>query len=137
VSRTIFLDSSGWFAAIAPRDALHRKARALYGDATRAGAAFLSTALVVAEVHALVLRDRGPDGGRKFLAAAFDTPSHHIVAGDPELLRAAVDEWIGGFADQSFSLCDAVSFEVMRREGLTHALAFDRHFEVAGFQLLR
>jgi predicted nucleic acid-binding protein len=33
-------------------------------------------------------------------------------------------------------LCDAVSFEVMRRERITSALATDRHFAVAGFDIV-
>ena len=41
------------------------------------------------------------------------------------------------FHDQDFSLTDAVSFELMVREGLSEAFAFDRHFTVAGFQLVR
>ena len=40
------------------------------------------------------------------------------------------------FSDQAFSLVDAVSFEVMRRNKVTHAFAFDRHFAIAGFELL-
>ncbi|HEU4993648.1 MAG TPA: hypothetical protein VFT29_02475 [Gemmatimonadaceae bacterium] len=73
----------------------------------------------------------------RFLEAAFDTPSHTIVAADLDLTRAAVREWIAGYPDQPFTLCDALSFEVMRRERVEHALAFDRHFQLAGFQLLR
>jgi predicted nucleic acid-binding protein len=41
------------------------------------------------------------------------------------------------FEDQPFSLVDAVSFELMRREDVTSAFAFDHHFEVAGFELLQ
>jgi predicted nucleic acid-binding protein len=44
--------------------------------------------------------------------------------------------WLNRFPDQRFSLIDAVSFEVMRRERLTSAFAFDRQFEVEGFELL-
>ncbi len=45
--------------------------------------------------------------------------------------------WLVRFQDQPFSLVDAVSFEVMRAEGVRSAFAFDRHFEIAGFELLR
>ena len=31
---------------------------------------------------------------------------------------------------------NAVSFEVMRRERITHALTFDRHFSLAGYEIL-
>lgn len=54
-----------------------------------------------------------------------------------DLVRDAVMEWLAHFADQRFSLVDAVSFEVMRQAGVSHAFAFDKHFEVAGFALLR
>jgi predicted nucleic acid-binding protein len=36
---------------------------------------------------------------------------------------------------REMSLVDAVSFEAMRRRGLDQPLAFDRHFEEAGFSL--
>jgi predicted nucleic acid-binding protein len=35
--------------------------------------------------------------------------------------------------DKSYSLCDAVSFIVMREHGITDALTTDRHFEQEGF----
>lgn len=37
----------------------------------------------------------------------------------------------------STTLVDAVSFKVMRAEKVAAAFAFDHHFEVAGFELLR
>ena len=39
-------------------------------------------------------------------------------------------------SDHRFSLCDAVSFEVMRRERIEHALTFDTHFTIAGYKTL-
>jgi len=63
--------------------------------------------------------------------------AHEWIPVSLELMYAATMSWLARFADQRFSLIDAVSFEVMRREKLTHAFAFDRHFEVAGFELLR
>lgn len=137
MSRAVFLDTSAWFAALSPRDEWHAAGFRLYTTATRAGLTIVTTTLVLAEVQSLLLRWRGPDIGRRFLAAAFATPSHWIVAPDLDITRSATERWIDGFADQSFSLCDAVSFEIMRRERLTHALAFDRHFTAAGFNVIR
>jgi predicted nucleic acid-binding protein len=135
--RTIFLDTSAWFAALSPRDRWHADALRIYREATRSGATFLTTTFVLAEMHALLLRWRDTAIGRRFLDTSLDTPAHAIVSPDLDLVREAIDRWIGGFADQSFSLCDAVSFEIMRRERVSHALAFDRRFDVAGFQVVR
>jgi predicted nucleic acid-binding protein len=136
VSRTVFLDTSAWYAALAPRDARHSLAARVYAEGRRAGITFLSTALVLAETHALIVSRRGPDAGRHFLEAVLRAPSHVIAPVDDALIHSAVDDWIAPYADQTFSLCDAVSFAVMRREAVARAFAFDRHFEVAGYELL-
>ena len=38
--------------------------------------------------------------------------------------------------DKNYSLCDAVSFILMRRRGLYEALTTDHHFEQEGFRRL-
>jgi hypothetical protein len=38
--------------------------------------------------------------------------------------------------DKTYSLCDAVSFVLMRRRNLSEALTTDRHFEQEGFRRL-
>jgi predicted nucleic acid-binding protein len=52
------------------------------------------------------------------------------------LVQGAIDQWMMRFTDQSFSLTDAVTFELMRVERVSSAFAFDEHFVVAGFTLL-
>lgn len=132
----LFLDSSGWFAALSPAERAHSAARALYDAAISHGSPLITTPLVVAEVHTLVLRWRGPRLAAAFLGAAFDGTVHHVVSLDAGLFDAAVERWIRRFADQRFSLCDGVSFEVMRQRRMTSALTLDAHFEHAGFRML-
>ena len=38
--------------------------------------------------------------------------------------------------DKTYSLCDAVSFALMRNRGIQEALSTDHHFEQAGFTAL-
>ena len=38
--------------------------------------------------------------------------------------------------DKNWSLCDAVSFELMSDFGVTEALTTDHHFEQAGFRAI-
>jgi len=135
MSAAIFLDASGWFAALNARDQHHAAAAPAYDDllASR-GARLITTNLVVAEVHALLVRSGGADAGVRFLDRLHDDPAHEVVWVTRDLERTAVDRWLRPFRDAAFSLTDAVSFEVMRREGLRTAFTFDGAFQAAGFE---
>lgn len=133
---SLFLDTAGWFAALSPREGGHAKAKDVYADAARRGLLLVSTPLVVAEMHTLILRWRGPGAGTFFLESVFESGAHHITPLDDDVFQVALSRWIRRFADKPLSLADAVSFEVMRRERITHALTFDRHFSLAGYEIL-
>jgi predicted nucleic acid-binding protein len=133
----LLLDTAGWFAALSPREHGHDIARESYADAVRHGQLLVTTPLVAAEMHTLILRWRGARAGAYFLETVFETGAHLIVPLDDELIAAALSRWIRRFADKPLSLADAVSFEVMRRERISRALTFDRHFADAGFEVLK
>lgn len=130
----LFLDTAGWFAAITPRESGHARARQIYSDAAKAGERLVTTPLVIAEMHAMILRWATVPAGQAFLELALESGTHTVIDTDPELLSAAVARWVKGFKDKRFSLCDAASFEVMRRERIARALTFDKHFSMAGFE---
>ena len=134
--KTVFLDTSGWFAALSPKEAKHRPARAAYSTWMETGIQLVTTNLVVAEMQILLSRFRGADEGLRFLDSLYQDPSHQVVFVDRDLERAAVDRWLRRYRDQRVSLADAVSFEVMRSRQIRQALALDEHFEVAGFELV-
>lgn len=66
------------------------------------------------------------------------------VESDPacEVVRASTDLFAVGLRlhrdrpDKEWSLTDCVSFHLMRARGITRALAYDIHFEQAGFEAL-
>ena len=133
--KAAFLDTSGWFAALSPREAKHREALATYHRWIGDGVTLVTTNLVVAEMQILLGRFRGADQGLRFLDALYQDPSHEVVFVDRELERAAVEGWLRRYRDQRLSLADAVSFEVMSTRRIRHALALDAHFALAGFTL--
>ncbi|MEK6769988.1 MAG: PIN domain-containing protein [Gemmatimonadota bacterium] len=131
------VDTSALVALIRSADQYHAQAVATARRYVASGGRYLGTTLVLGELHSHLLYGRGPEEARAALANLLDDPAQEWVAVPVELVRNAVKGWLARFRDQRFSLVDAVSFEVMRREKITHAFAFDRHFEVAGFKLLR
>lgn len=133
---SLFLDTAGWFAALSPPEAGHAKAKSMYVDAVQRGQLLVTTPLVAAEMHVLLLRWRGPKAAAFFLDTVFESGTHEVADLDADLFDAALSRWIRKFADKPVSLTDAVSFEVMRRERITQALTFDRHFRDAGFEII-
>ena len=133
----VLVDTSALLALSRKRDQYHARAVGLAERHLASGGQYVGTTLILSELysHLLYLRDAAP--ARAALLALLDDPMHEWLEVGAELVRDGVTNWLTRFADQRFSLVDAVSFEVMRREKITHAFAFDRHFEVAGYNLLR
>jgi uncharacterized protein len=95
----------------------------------------VTTNLVVAETHALLLRRVGRPSALAFVRTV-DDPPNVVVRSTRDLERAAERDWLARYADQDFSYTDAVSFSVMTERRIRDALSLDHHFAVAGFQAL-
>jgi len=130
------VDTGALLALSRRKDQRHARAIAIAERHLGAGGQFVGTTLILAEFHSHLLYLRGPTEARVAIAALLEDPVHEWLPVSRDLEREAVDRWLARFSDQEFSLIDAVSFEVMRRNRLTHAFAFDRHFEIVGFELL-
>lgn len=133
---TVYLDTSGWLAALSPREQRHEAARQAYETLVQDAARLVTTNLVVAEMHILLARRHDSGTALSFLESLYRDPAHEVRFVTRELEAAAVGQWIRPFADRTLSLADAVGFEVMRTEGIARALAYDRHFGDAGFEMV-
>jgi uncharacterized protein len=131
-----FVDTSALLALSHTRDQYHKKAIAIAREHQRAGGSYVSSTLVLSEFHTHLLYLRGPTAALAALTHLLDDPAHEWHSVSADLVSDAKTRWLARFADQRFSLADAVSFEIMSRETLRDAFAFDRHFETAGFALL-
>ncbi len=130
----VFVDSSAWVALVGARDACHDVAERLFERATTQQIPLLTTNLVLAEVHRLLLFPFGIRPARnvierlaamRLVTIEFADRSHHQAA----------CAWLSKLADQRITYTDAVSFAVMEAAHCTTAFAFDRDFSVAGFSL--
>jgi uncharacterized protein len=133
----VLVDTSALLALSHVRDQHHRRAAAIARAHEKSGGRYVGSTLVLGEFHTHLLYLRGPAAARDALSSLLDDRAHHWFTVSAELVAEAKTAWLGRFGDQTFSLADAVSFALMTREKLTHAFAFDQHFETAGFELLR
>jgi predicted nucleic acid-binding protein len=67
-----------------------------------------------------------------FVTELISNPHVEIIWVDESLHRTAL-VLLQERLDKTYSLCDAVSFVLMRRRGITDALTTDRHFEQEGY----
>ena len=67
-----------------------------------------------------------------FISRLMDNEALEIVWVDSSLHRTALS-FLRARPDKTYSLCDAVSFILMRDRGITEALTTDTHFDQEGF----
>ena len=130
------VDTGALLALSRRKDQHHTRAIDIAERHVGGGGQFIGTTLILAEFHSHLLYLRGSTEARVAVSALLEDPVHEWLAVSRDVEREAVGRWLARFSDQDFSLIDAVSFEVMRRSRVTHAFAFDRHFAIAGFELL-
>lgn len=135
VAAEVFVDTAAWYPILLRRQPQHREFARELETRIRKGARVVTTNLVVAETHALLLHRAGRSEALNFVQTVRQAPNI-VVPATPELEAEAVGQWLERFADQAFSFTDAVSFAVMKARGIRDALTLDRHFATAGFNVV-
>lgn len=130
------VDTGALLALASSRDQYHDRAVDIEDRFRRAGGRWVGTVLVLAELHGHLLHRVDPVTARRVIHALQSDRAFEWHDVTVDLVARALDGWIGRFADQRFSLTDAVTFELMRREKLPRAFAFDADFVTAGFRLM-
>jgi uncharacterized protein len=126
----VLVDTSAIYALFDRSDANHADAAALLPKLR--GHLPLTHSYVVVESVALVQNRLGIEAVRRLIDDLL--PAFELRFVGPDLHRAAVAALLAS-GTRDVSLVDRVSFELMRNAGVTHAFAYDRHFERAGFTL--
>ena len=128
----MLLDTSGLLCIYDAQDFRHATASAFF----RAARQMLTSNYVLAEFIALAHARRLPRiGALDFIVDLQAVPRIEVMWIDETLHNRAL-ALLQSRLDKTYSLCDAVSFLLMRERKLTEALTTDRHFEQEGFTRL-
>lgn len=126
----VFVDTSALYAVLDADDQNHQPAKQTWMDLITQEADLVSANYVLLETFALVQHRLGMDAVRTLqedvvpmLRIEWVTEAHHGI-GVAALLTASI---------RRLSLVDCIAFEIMRRQGIKTAFAFDRHFLQQGF----
>ncbi len=128
----MIVDTSGLFCCFDEGDARHGDAVTFFQSAR-----IRLTHSYVLEEFVALCQSRGLNRIRvlNFSADLLDNPHVEIVWVDEPLHRSAL-MLLQERLDKTYSLCDSVSFVLMRERIITEALTTDRHFEREGFTRL-
>jgi len=125
----VFLDASFWIAYREPRDTHSVRANAILRQLFKSRTRFVTTFPVLCEVQAFF--SRHTVRRHTVLADLWQNPVvdfEDVTFQDQESAIALLRDQ----RDKSFSLCDALSFVIMQRVGLSRVLTFDNHFKQFG-----
>jgi len=125
----MLVDTSGFLCLIHRDEIEHNNAMRLYSE-TRFS---LTHSYILDEFVALANTRKLPrHQSLKFSRQILSDATIEVVWVDPALHDSALS-LLENRMDKTYSLCDAVSFVLMRERGISQALTTDRHFEQEGF----
>jgi predicted nucleic acid-binding protein len=128
----IFLDTSGLLAYLDPREPSNPKAVSEFFTATYR----LTHNLIATELVSLAhSRNFDRNETLEFVAELGRSEDVHFFWVDAKTHDEGL-ALLTSRPDKDYSLCDAVSFVLMRKYNLTDALTTDKHFEQEGFTRL-
>ena len=125
----MLLDTSGLLCYLDGTDTRHQKAAALFDISPT----LFTHSYVLAEFVPLCqVRGLNRKISLEFVTRLMRNALVEIVWADEKLHREAMN-LLHARMDKTYSLCDAVSFILMRERGIADALTTDKHFEQEGF----
>jgi predicted nucleic acid-binding protein len=130
-----FVDTAGWMMLADASDPRHQAARAFRDEWLSTGGTLVSSDFVMDETLTLVRARLGIDAAERWWEQVDGSPRvlwEWIDANRAEKARA----WFFRWRDKAFSFTDCTSFVVMKERRLRSALTSDRHFVLAGFEMV-
>ena len=129
----MLLDTSGLLCFLHQDEPHHLRAVELLAGTSDV---LLTHSYVLSELIALALIRRfSRSTVLSYTLELVDNPNVEIVWVDQSLNQNAMNLLLAR-QDKTYSLCDAVSFVLMRSRGIMKALTTDKHFEQEGFTRL-
>ncbi len=128
----LFADTGFWIGLLQPRDALSRRCVQWWDSAARP---IVTTEYVMIETLGRLADVRLRGEAVRLYDAVVELDDIVYLPASPARFAVGLKLYRSR-PDKAWSLTDCISFGVMREHRITEALAYDRHFEQAGFRAL-
>ena len=130
----IFIDTGAFLARYLARDQYHEIAKEAFTEIARQNTKVFTSSFVLDETITLLARRAGSEFAAQRARLIYASESLSILRPDKKIELSACDI-LEKFSDQKVSFTDCISFALMRYHKLHKVLGFDKHFQIAGFEL--
>lgn len=134
-SKSVFGDTSFFFALVAKRDPIHRAAVQVFSKLLKSGSVIITTDFIIDETLTLTKARINAEVALNLLDRIEGSESVILEDIAPQRFVAS-KSYFRRHADHGYSFTDCTSFVLMRELKMTAALTTDRHFKEAGFEVL-
>jgi predicted nucleic acid-binding protein len=135
MNKSVFVDTSAWFAGLVKNDQAHKKATSEQQKLVRNKARFFTSNLVVHETVMLLERKVNRHEAISFLNTIISDPHIEIIHASASIEHEAYLLY-EKYDDQDFSVADCVSFVTMQHFNIQRVFTFDEHFLTMGFEVV-
>lgn len=132
MNKTVFVDTSGFYALLVRSDSKHQKAADILRQASKDKRHFVTSDYILDET-ATLFQSRGLAHLVPHVFDSVFTSKACLVAWMDQERFLKTREFFVKHADQLWSFTDCASFIIMKEMKLSLALTTDRHFQKAGF----
>jgi uncharacterized protein len=130
-----FIDTNAFLARYLKNDQYHDVALKVWRELEQTAEPLFTSNFVVDETLTLLGRRASYSFASERATAIYNSKVLTILRPSLEDELAALEVFTK-YADQRVSFADALSFALMRKQGISRVFSFDQHFQYAGFELI-
>jgi predicted nucleic acid-binding protein len=130
----IFIDTGAFLARYVSKDQYHLQATRAWQELATTAEPCATSSFVLDETFTLLARRAGYVFAAQRARLLLTSRALSILRPDAEVELKAVAV-MEKYADQQLSFTDCTSLILMREAGIRRAFTFDRHFQIAGFEV--
>lgn len=131
----LFLDTAGWMSMADGGDPLHLETTGTRDRFLEEGGIMVTSDYIIDETLTLIRRRIHIDAAEKWWSQ-ISRSSRLRVEWVDSLRAEKARSWFFKWKDSTFSFTDCTSFVIMQELHLRKVLTTDRHFAIAGFEVL-
>jgi predicted nucleic acid-binding protein len=133
--KKLFVDTAGWMSMADGKDPMHVPFRTARDAWLEGGGMLILSNYVIDETLTLIRMRLGLKAAERWWNQVSGSPRCKTEWVTSDRVGSAL-QWFFKWKDQSFSFTDCTSFVLMKELNIEKALTSDRHFIIAGFELL-